>query len=66
MKPYPANGVSTTYPESRYTSDYFISKSQIAVSIITITVPGSTFEQRFVLTTTGLHPAKGDLVFPRV
>uniref|UniRef100_H0YQQ4 ETS proto-onco 1, transcription factor n=1 Tax=Taeniopygia guttata TaxID=59729 RepID=H0YQQ4_TAEGU len=25
VKPYPANGVNTTYPESRYTSDYFIS-----------------------------------------
>uniref|UniRef100_A0A803YFB6 ETS proto-onco 1, transcription factor n=1 Tax=Meleagris gallopavo TaxID=9103 RepID=A0A803YFB6_MELGA len=24
-KPYPANGVNATYPESRYTSDYFIS-----------------------------------------
>ncbi|XP_021231497.1 protein C-ets-1 isoform X2 [Numida meleagris] len=24
-KPYPANGVSAAYPESRYTSDYFIS-----------------------------------------
>ncbi|KFO81863.1 Transforming protein p68/c-ets-1 [Cuculus canorus] len=25
VKPYPANGVNTPYPESRYTSDYFIS-----------------------------------------
>ncbi|NXC17588.1 ETS1A protein, partial [Corythaeola cristata] len=25
VKPYPANGANTTYPESRYTSDYFIS-----------------------------------------
>ncbi|XP_009467867.1 PREDICTED: protein C-ets-1 [Nipponia nippon] len=25
VKPYPANGVNTTYPESRYTSDYLIS-----------------------------------------
>ncbi|NXU52229.1 ETS1 protein, partial [Turnix velox] len=25
VKPYQANGVNTTYPESRYTSDYFIS-----------------------------------------
>ncbi|NWY32978.1 ETS1B protein, partial [Pheucticus melanocephalus] len=25
VKPYPANGGNTTYPESRYTSDYFIS-----------------------------------------
>ncbi|NXF07485.1 ETS1B protein, partial [Smithornis capensis] len=25
VKPYPANGVNATYPESRYTSDYFIS-----------------------------------------
>ncbi|XP_010185416.1 PREDICTED: transforming protein p54/c-ets-1-like, partial [Mesitornis unicolor] len=24
VKPYPANGANTTYPESRYTSDYFI------------------------------------------
>lgn len=66
MKPYPANGVNTTYPESRYTSDYFISKSQLTVSIITITMSGSTFEERFVHTTVGLHPAKGDVVFPRV
>ncbi|KAJ6656048.1 hypothetical protein lerEdw1_004454 [Lerista edwardsae] len=26
IKPYPANGANTDYPESRYTSDYFISK----------------------------------------
>ncbi|XP_044607688.1 protein C-ets-1 isoform X2 [Equus asinus] len=25
VKPYPVNGVNSTYPESRYTSDYFIS-----------------------------------------
>uniref|UniRef100_A0A8B9CUY1 ETS proto-onco 1, transcription factor n=1 Tax=Anser brachyrhynchus TaxID=132585 RepID=A0A8B9CUY1_9AVES len=25
IKPYPANGVNAAYPESRYTSDYFIS-----------------------------------------
>ncbi|NWQ82827.1 ETS1A protein, partial [Columbina picui] len=25
VKPYPSNGANTTYPESRYTSDYFIS-----------------------------------------
>ncbi|XP_046541236.1 protein C-ets-1 isoform X4 [Equus quagga] len=25
VKPYPVNGVNPTYPESRYTSDYFIS-----------------------------------------
>lgn len=63
MKPYPANGVNTTYPESRYTSDYFISKSQLAVPIITIIMPGSTFEPRFVCTTIELHHAKGDVVF---
>ncbi|XP_058050971.1 protein C-ets-1 isoform X3 [Ahaetulla prasina] len=26
IKPYPANGINAAYPESRYTSDYFISK----------------------------------------
>lgn len=26
VKPYQVNGVNPTYPESRYTSDYFISK----------------------------------------
>lgn len=66
MKPYPANGANTTYPESRYTSDYFISKSQLAGSISTILMPGSTSEQRFVCTTIGLHHARGDVVFPRV
>ncbi|XP_013917638.1 PREDICTED: protein C-ets-1 [Thamnophis sirtalis] len=25
IKPYPANGINAAYPESRYTSDYFIS-----------------------------------------
>jgi len=33
-KPYPANGVNAAYPESRYTSDYFISKSQLLLLLL--------------------------------
>lgn len=32
VKPYQVNGVNPTYPESRYTSDYFISKCRLPLS----------------------------------
>lgn len=38
VKPYQVNGINPTYPESRYTSDYFISKSISLFSAFTLTI----------------------------
>uniref|UniRef100_G3U787 ETS proto-onco 1, transcription factor n=1 Tax=Loxodonta africana TaxID=9785 RepID=G3U787_LOXAF len=36
VKPYQVNGVNPTYPESRYTSDYFISKFILHTTFLTL------------------------------